>query len=260
MESLIKQCSPQIFGAARRVARERGLPWELAKLREHGFVGARRASEDYSSSTLGLPFPQFAWKYIYQAADQAAGIILAQRDAEDTEGRSPSEERIEEALKFFTEDDWKHLIAKFEYRDLDPLRSYLGDADRLENLARTFPGPIIRAVFNSVSARYIILALEGARSFVNVSDPAWAAHMRDKARKHNLRGDPSPFKNITWAEFGQYRNIARSLGVTDKRVAKWFERMARVPIDKFDGDPYDYFFWVANPDAYARRQRGKRSH
>lgn len=251
------QCIRQIAHAAHRVAHERGLPWELSQLRQHGLVGARIARAHYSSSSLGSPIPQFAWRYIYQEADRAGERILARRGAEDL---PPSEERIEDALGTFAEYEWKHLISSFEYRDLDPLRSYLGDGDRLEELGRIFTGRIIRTVFNTVSERYLILALEKSRGFVCVSDPMWAAHMREKARKHNLRGDPSPFKNLSWAEFGRNRNIARNVRASDKTVEKWFKRMDRVPIEEFDGEKYEYFLWVADPLAYDRRRRGKHSN
>ncbi len=91
-----REYSAEVLKAARTVARERGLPWGLSLLRQHGYVGELEAKVKSHSDVSGAPFHQFAEKYIHRAAD---------RGAEKAEALPPSTECIEEALKTFTEED-----------------------------------------------------------------------------------------------------------------------------------------------------------
>ena len=127
-----KQLRERIENAAKQVAIEFWLPRRLSDLRKYGWHGVSWAKAKYDQS-LGLPFPQYAWRYICDATWHGGKLVRAEEDAEGVKRTPPSEGRIRDALETFSKKQWIPLIAEFGRKDLDPLRDYLDvNRDELE--------------------------------------------------------------------------------------------------------------------------------
>ncbi|MCA1731474.1 MAG: hypothetical protein LC751_19365 [Actinobacteria bacterium] len=213
----------------------------------------------------GLPFPQYAWRYIFDATQRGGKIMRAKEDAKSAKRTPSSEECIRDALETFSKKQWIPLIAEFEREDLDPLRDYL-DANRAEfergpSWKKKYEGVLARTI-----ERNIVLVLGTPNLQVTyVTDPMWAATWHQHSRIKALEGAPRPSRRRSWMEMGSKRAIAESLSqqghkVDRREVSKWFERMEREPFKEFDGDSYEYWLKISDPKAYERhRERLRRA-
>jgi hypothetical protein len=81
-DATLQPCHPRLEQAARRVALELTLPWDLAELRAAGFDGVRACwDESADDPVLGVPFEQRAWKWIAREARAKGEGLRATADA-----------------------------------------------------------------------------------------------------------------------------------------------------------------------------------
>jgi hypothetical protein len=259
-----QQLTWRIKHAAKEVAVEFRLPWRLSNLQESGWDGVSQAKHSYDQR-LGLPFPRYAWRYIY-AATQGEGKRM--RKKEDTEGAKlppPSERCIREALENFSKELWIPLIAEFGREDLDLLRNYL-DTNRVElarspNWKKKYEGVLAHAIQRNIFLGLSVPNLQ----MTNVTGPMWAATWYQNSRAKNLEGAPRPSKRRSWMEMASDRAIAEALSqngpkVDRRDVKKWLERIEREPFEEFDGDAYEYWLKMSDTKAYERhRERLRRA-
>ncbi len=277
-----EQLAALIEAAARKVAHRLRLPWGLERLREHGRRGVIEASE-HDARRSGLSPLQHTNLRINRATQKGG-------EAMQVGGQPPpSDERIEDALRTFSVEEWKQLIAEFEVEDLKALRSYL-DANWEDLELRPYlVGPGVTGKHERIEAfartRGWILALRHPKAnLVDVSGPFWAAKWDRLSRAKNLGGAPRPSKRRSWDEMSSARGIAEALVMAPYRriaadryrevlrdkereiqrkardVRKWMARMTEEPFEEFDGSLYDYFFKTSDPAAYERyRERRSRS-
>ncbi len=75
---------------AKQVDIEFRLPWRLPDLRKHGRYGVRQAKDTYDQR-LGLPFPRYAWRYIWEAVKRRAELIQTEEYTESAKRTPPPE-------------------------------------------------------------------------------------------------------------------------------------------------------------------------
>jgi len=118
-----EQLEGWIDHAARRVACELRLPWKLCELREHGRHGVDKALRPGRGS--GLSFPQQIQRHIGEEVRKGGKSMCSQEEAQGGERRLPTDEHIKDALRTFSVEEWKGLIAEFGYKEARKLGSYL---------------------------------------------------------------------------------------------------------------------------------------
>lgn len=206
----------------REVAFEERLPWGLDRLRESSRECTRTAGEEIiaKSRALGMPAKDVAPGAVYEAACRAAKGLRGDAEAGEL---LPTDEQIKEALETFSTQEWRDLVGEFRREDLQILRAYV--SANLVELETTLGLSKLRTIRGACALRGVFLALRGQK-LVPVSDPMWAAIIRQDTTARNIACEPSPTKRLSMAELGGDSNIAKMLGVTDKRVADW--QVARV--------------------------------
>ena len=117
-----EQLEGWIEDAARGVAFDLGLPWKLRELREHGLRGVDKALRAGRKS--GLSFPQQIQRHITEEVRKGGKSMRAQEQAQGGEWQLRTDERIKDALKTFSVEEWKDLIAEFSYKEVRKLGSY----------------------------------------------------------------------------------------------------------------------------------------
>jgi hypothetical protein len=282
--------------AARQVAYEFGLPWELLTLREHAWryvsrSGVVAAWEDYDNNlALSPPSQAFISKELSRYA-----TALRKRKEEDPQRLPPTElspaleQAVGAAYNAYSKDKWKNIIPKLDYTDLRPLLLYLRDREGELSRARLpwmevtdgSSPPVLEAeelyrlisesaaavrskygvVFEAARRSMILLFSQGEWEGTRITDPFWAALWAEV-------GAPPTSRQRTPAELHKPRAIAEALGHNPdnkhKQVAEWLERMDALPFHEYEekhgGGPTDYLFWVCRPRLYNKihSQRKKR--
>jgi hypothetical protein len=161
----------EIEAAAKAVAVSCGLPFELEALREAGARGVVDALTKSNHETLGWTLQQHARRYIYERTLERGKRL--QREARSV----PTAKCIKEALEKFSPQQWETLGASFE-EALYPLRSYLDD--NKDELVQALGIVAYNRILAAAIQRGMVLSLGWAvkknRKFVNISNPAYAAH------------------------------------------------------------------------------------
>jgi hypothetical protein len=140
---------------------------------------------------LGLPFPQYAWRYIWEAVKRRAELIWTEKYTESAK-RTPPEGHIRDALETFSKQEWILLLTYFGREDLDPLRHYLDasreELERIPNWKKKYEGVLAHAIKRNLA---LILSIPNLQ-VTNVTGPMWAATWRQHSRAKNLEGASRP--------------------------------------------------------------------
>jgi len=182
--------------------------------------------------------------------------MRAQAQAQGGKRQLPTDERIKDALKTFSVEEWKDFIAEFEYKEVRKLGSFL-KAHREEHEHASE-----RKKYESVDIfareRRMVLQLSHPKAkLIAITDPFWDAHWQEKSRTKNLEGAPRPSERRSWSEMASERAIAEALSgpgytVTPYQVKRWRERMEQEPFEEFEGAVDDYLLKMRDPAAYER--------
>jgi hypothetical protein len=253
-----EQLEGWIEDAARRVAFDLGLPWKLRELREHGRRGVANALNGPSRGS-GLPFPQQIQRHITEEVRKGGKSMRAQAQAQGGKRQLPTDERIKDALKTFSVEEWKDFIAEFEYKEVRKLGSFL-KAHREEHEHAPERKKYVSVDIFARERRMVLQLSHPKAKLIAITDPFWDAHWQEKSRARNLEGAPRPSERRSWSEMASERAIAEALSepgytVTPYQVKKWRERMEQEPFEEFDGDIDDYLLKMRDPAAYERLRR-----
>jgi hypothetical protein len=252
-----EQLEGWIEDAARRVAVDLGLPWKLRELREHGLRDVDKALR--SGQKSGLSFPQQIQRHINEEVRKGGKSMRGQEKAQGGKWRLPANERIKDALKTFSVEEWKGLIAEFGYKEARKLGSYL-KAHREEHEYSPERKKYVSVDVFARERRMVLELSHPKAKLIGITDPYWDAHWQEKSRAKNQEGAPRPSERRSWSEMASERAIAEALSepgytVTPYQVKKWRERMEQEPFEEFDGDIDDYLLKMRDPDAYERLRR-----
>ena len=253
-----QQLRQRIESAAIQVAIEFRIPWRLSELRERGRHGVSRARA-VCDERLGLPFPQFAWRYICDTTRRGGELMRVEEDTESAKRTPPSEGCIRDALETLSKKQWIPLIAEFGREDLDLLRGYLdanrGELERKPDWEKKYKSILARAIERNI---VLILSLPNLQ-VTDITGPMWAATWHQHSRAKALEGAPRPSKRRSWMEMASKRAIAEALSqqgrTVDRRdVGKWVEHIKLEPFEEFDGDAYEYWLKMSDFKAYERHR------
>lgn len=250
-----EQLEGWIEAAARRVACDLRLPWKLRELREHGRRGVAKAFKDPGRGS-GLSFPQQIQRHISEEVRKGGKSMRGQEEAQGGKRQLPTAERIKDALKTFSVEEWKDLIAEFEYKEVRKLGSYF-KTPREEHEHGPERKKYERVDIFARERRMVLELSHPKAKLIGITDPFWDAHWQEKSRAKNLEGAPRPSERRSWSEMASERAIAEALSepgytVTPYQVKKWRERMEQEPFEEFEGAIGDYLLKMRDPDAYER--------
>lgn len=214
---------------------------------------------------MGTSFPRYALRYINEETRRGGKIVRAAEDAKTANKTPPSEERVRDAVEAFSILEWVPLIAEFGREDLDPLSGYLGthrgELERSPHWEKKYKSLIAHTI-----QRYRELLLSHPNLQVtNVTGPMWAAVWHQVSRTKAREGAPRPSKRRSWMEMASDRAVAEALSqcghkVDRRDVKKWRERRKQEPLEDFDGDAFEYWLKISDPQAYERhRERLRRA-
>ena len=253
-----EQLEGWIEAAARRVACDLRLPWKLRELREHGRRGVAKAFKDPGRGS-GLSFPQQIQRHISEEVRKGGKSMRGQEEAQGGKRQLPTAERIKDALKTFSVEEWKDLIAEFEYKEVRKLGSYF-KTPREEHEHGPERKKYERVDIFARERRMVLELSHPKAKLIGITDPFWDAHWQEKSRAKNLEGAPRPSERRSWSEMASERAIAEALSeqgytVTPYQVKKRRERMEQEPFEEFEGDIDDYLLKMRDPAAYERLRR-----